>query len=217
VATVPAFSTSYTLEQAEQDIANLRGLVDVQNEAQTILDGPVPNVAATSGVVLFSAGGNLNYEGFDGTEYDTGRQTMFGPATDLVISSATPVNLTGMSCTVNAGVYRINAKIGFTQGGGAFGQSFLLACPSLTFTAMAINFYLAGSGSSSGCSWSTNTSSPITITSPGFAAASTFFLDLDAIVSFSASGSFTGQAAEGTSGHSFTLLANSFVDLMPVS
>jgi hypothetical protein len=37
------------------------------------------------------------------------------------------------------------------------------------------------------------------------------------VVSFSAAGACTIQAAEGTSTHGFTVLANSFADVMPVS
>ena len=217
MATTPPVTTGYTLEEAESDIADLRGIVDRLAEAVPLADGPIPNVAAASGCVLYSAAGNLDFEGFDGNEYATGRLTVIGPASDLPVASATPANVAGMTFGVQAGVYRITAKAGYTQGGGAFGQSWLLAGPAMTYTAMAINYYLAGSGSSSGCAWSTNTSSPITITSPAFAGASTFFLDLDMVVSFSAAGTCNIQTAEGTAGHSYTLLANSFADIMPVS
>jgi hypothetical protein len=217
MATTPTVPTGYTLEEAEAQIATLTGQVDRLAEAVSLADGPIPNVPAASGCVLYSAAGNLDYEGFDGNEYATGRFTAIGPATDTVVSSATPANVAGMTFGVQAGIYRITAKAGYLQGGGAFGQSWLLAGPAMTYTAMAINYYLATSGSSSGCAWSTNTSSPITITSPAFGAGTTFFLDLDMVVSFSAAGTCNIQTAEGTTGHSYTLLAHSFVDVMPVS
>jgi hypothetical protein len=217
MATTPTVPTGYTLEEAESGIAAATGALDRLGEAIPLADGPIPNVTAASGCVLYSAAGNLDFEGFDGNEYATGRLTVIGPASDTVVSSATPANVAGMTFGVQAGIYRIHAKSAYLQGGGAFGQSWLLAGPAMTYTAMAINYYLQGSGSSSGCSWSTNTSSPITITSPGFAAASNFFLDLDMVVSFSAAGTCNIQTAEGTAGHSYTLLANSFADIMPVS
>lgn len=217
MATTPTVPTGYTLEEAEAQIATLTGLVDRLGEAIALADGPIPNVPAASGCVLYSAAGNLDYEGFDGNEYSTGRFTAVGPASNLPIVSATPANITGLAFGVNAGVYRINAKIGFLQGGAAAAQSVLLAVPAMNFTAMAINFYLATSGSSSGCAWSTVATSPITITSPAFALSSTFFLDLDMVVSFSAGGPCTVQAAEAGGAHAFTILANSFVDVMPVS
>jgi hypothetical protein len=218
VATVPTVPTGYTLEEAESDIATLTGIVDRLAEAVPLADGPIPNVAAASGCTLYSAAGNLDFEGFDGNEYSTGRFTAVGPPSNQLITSATPANITGLAFGVNAGVYRINAKIGFTQGATASAQSVLLAVPAMNFTAMAINFYLGGSGSSSGCAWSNTATSPITITSPAFTATtSTFFLDLDMVVSFSAAGACTVQAAEAGGAHSFTVLANSFVDVMPVS
>src|SRR5258707_1441876 len=50
---------AYTLEQAEQDISDVRGLLDTLLEAHTIMDGPTPNVPDSSGVTLYSATGNL--------------------------------------------------------------------------------------------------------------------------------------------------------------
>jgi hypothetical protein len=217
VATVPTVPTGYALEEAESDIATVTGALDRLGEAVPLADGPIPNVPAASGCVLYSAAGNLDYEGFDGNEYSTGRFTAVGPASNQAITSATPANITGLAFAVNAGVYRINAKIGFTQGGAASAQSVLFAVPAMNFAAMAINFYLATSGSSSGCAWSSVSTSPITITSPAFALSSTFFLDLDMVVSFSAAGACTVQGAEAGGAHAFTILANSFVDVMPVS
>jgi hypothetical protein len=217
MATTPTVPTGYTLEEAEAQIATLTGLVDRLAEAVTLADGPVPNVPAASGCVLYSAAGNLDYEGFDGNEYATGRLTLIGPATNTAITSATPVGVSGMTFAVQAGVYRMTAKAGYNQGGGAFGASWLLSCPAMNYAALVVNYYEAGVGSSTGSAWSTASASPLTVTSPPFPSPSTFFLDLDMVVSFSAAGTCNVQAAEGTTGHSFTLLANSFIDIMPVS
>jgi hypothetical protein len=208
----------YTLEQAASDISALRGIVDTMNEAHTILDGGVvPNTPAASGGSLYSSSGQVKYVSTDGNAYNSGILTVNGPPTNTSITSATPVNLSGLTFSVAAGVYRIRAKLGGTQGGAAFAQNFLISCPTMTFTSMVVNFFLQSSGDSNGLAWSNASTSPLTFASPAFNAALNFWLDLDAIISFSAAGTCNVQAAEGTSTHGWTVQSNCFVDIMPVT
>lgn len=52
----------YTLEQAEEDIAELRGIVDLLTEAHSQVDsGTVPNTADVNGYTWFSAAGQPSY------------------------------------------------------------------------------------------------------------------------------------------------------------
>jgi hypothetical protein len=208
----------YTLEQAASDISALRGIVDTMNEAHTILDGGVvPNTPDTSGGSLYSSSGQVKYVSTDGNAYNTGRLTVYGPSTNLSITSATAVNISGMSFSVGAGVYRVRAKLGGIQGGLNIAQNFLISCPAMSFTALVINFFLESSGDSNGLAWSNSATSPLTFASPAFAAGALFWLDLDAIISFSAAGTCNFQAAEGTSTHGWTVQANCFADIEPVS
>jgi hypothetical protein len=129
-------SASYTLEQAEEDIATLRGLVDTMNEAHSILDGGVvPNITPSSGVTLFSQGGDLHYEGFDGNEYSTGRATFLLTGSSQTISSTSPVVINNMTTPVGAGSYHFRALVMY-QGNGtgttASTPAFRITCPAFT-------------------------------------------------------------------------------------
>lgn len=66
--TIPPLTTGYTLEEAEQDIADLRGDVDSMDEILTLLDGPIPNGAPISGCQMFSVNGQPNYLNFTGLQ-----------------------------------------------------------------------------------------------------------------------------------------------------
>lgn len=128
-------SASYTLEQAEEDIATLRGLVDTMNEAHTILDGGViPNITPSSGVTLFSNGGQLEYEGFDANDYDTGRLTLPLTGSSQTISSTSPVTINNMTTPVAAATYHFRAHIMYVGNGtGTTGTAdFRINSPAFT-------------------------------------------------------------------------------------
>lgn len=128
-------SASYTLEQAEEDIATLRGLVDTMNEAHSILDGGVvPNITPSSGVTLFSQSGQLEYESFDANEYNTGRITLPLTGSSQTISSTSPVIINNMTTPVAIGTYHFRAHIMYVGNGtGATGTAdFRIICPAFT-------------------------------------------------------------------------------------
>jgi len=83
----------YTLEQAEQDISDLRGLVDRLLEAHTFADGPTPNTPDSSGVTAWSGSGNLalmNSSGLQGNVPQA--QTAFFP-NNTVVNGTSLTNL----------------------------------------------------------------------------------------------------------------------------
>ena len=89
MATIPPLSTTYTLEEAEQDIADLRGQVDAMDEVLQLFDGPVPNTPATSGCVLFSANGQPNFINVTGLQMSLqGAQPAFYPNTTVTASGS---------------------------------------------------------------------------------------------------------------------------------
>ena len=98
----------YTLEQAEEDIADLRGQVDQLDEVHTQADGGlVPNTPA-AGIVTFSGSSQQKYvSAADGNAYNTGRMTAIpGSATSLTSSYQTVV-----SAPLGTGGYRIRAQL----------------------------------------------------------------------------------------------------------
>lgn len=98
--TIPPLTTGYTLEEAEQDIADLRGDVDSMDEILTLLDGPIPNGAPISGCQMFSVNGQPNYLNFTSLQ-----MSLMGarPATFPGISngSTTPATLASFALPAN--------------------------------------------------------------------------------------------------------------------
>lgn len=128
MATVPALTTTYTLEQAEEDIAQLRGQTDVSGEVQTFTDGSVvPNTPAASGSSVYSAGGQLKYVGFDGNAYSSGRSTVFTAGSQSIVSTS-PVVVSGGGSSLSQNVVTGSYKFVFhlmcvPNGTGAGGNS----------------------------------------------------------------------------------------------
>jgi hypothetical protein len=98
--TIPPLTTGYTLEEAEQDIADLRGQVDGMDEIITLLDGPIPNGAPISGCQVFSVNGQPNYLNFTALQ-----MSLMGarPATFPGISNSTATPTTLASFALPAG------------------------------------------------------------------------------------------------------------------
>jgi hypothetical protein len=206
----------YTLEQAEAEIAELRGLIDVLTEAHVKGDATdAPDVPA-AGLISYSSGGHEKYTSADGTAYNTGRLTLSMPS-GLHITSTSDSLLTGMSCAVAAGSYRFSGVIFFTMGTTNAGA--VIACsphgPTASVYITGIYYFanLGGSISSRtatvlGTGPSSNASIAVN------AAAHAVF---HGFATFTASGTFSIQAAEATSGVDFTAQAGSYCDLMPVT
>jgi hypothetical protein len=84
----------YTLEQAEEDIAELRGQMDALLESHTISDGPTPNAPSSSGVTVWSSTGNLAIMNVSGMQGNVAcAQTAFTPSNTVTAASLT--NLAG--------------------------------------------------------------------------------------------------------------------------
>ena len=102
-----AATDPYTLEMAETDIANLRGLVDRTTEAITKNDSTdVPNTPA-AGLIHHSISGHHQYISADGNTYNSGRLTLVLGASISINSAITPVTI--FSHHLGTGTYRIEA------------------------------------------------------------------------------------------------------------
>src|SRR6266568_443872 len=125
---------TYTIEQAEEHIAQLRGQVDKLSEILAQNDGPIPNAPTGSGLAAYSASGQLKYVSTDGSTYNTG-------CLPLYATSPTPVTSTSaftlLSCTVGAGLtYRFDGIVRGTQGPNAAGQFVRFDGPAASFGIM---------------------------------------------------------------------------------
>jgi hypothetical protein len=144
------------------------------------------------------------------------RVTQFTSA-DIPITTVTLTTNPIVSGPVQAATYRIHGIIHCTQGAVGVSQNFAFAGPGISLNRMSLNFQQIGLAGVVGGTWSWETGAlGGAIASPVFIPAATFDLIFDGLITFSAAGAFTVQAAEGTTGDSFTVNAASFMDLEPV-
>jgi hypothetical protein len=211
-------TTPYSLEDAETDIATLRGLVDRLTEAVTLTDATDPPTNPATGAILYSLTGDVKYASADGGDYTTGRNSLYTTA-DQLVTATSGVAITGLTCPVAAGLYRVHAVVTWTQGSGAFAQNFWLDGPAASHVHVPYFFALENSGVSNGISRcnALGSGGGATMPSPAFAAGSQVYLYFDGIIVFTAAGTFQITCDEGTSGHSFTVNLYSVMDVMPVA
>ena len=108
----------YTQEQAEENISDLRGLVDKLTEVHTKADISNQPTTPASGVISYSATGHEKYVGADGNAYNTGRLT-FIPSSALTMSASFQT-VAGLSAPLAIGTWRVRSQIlvNPTVGGG---------------------------------------------------------------------------------------------------
>lgn len=97
---------SYSVEDAENDIATLRDQVGVMGEVSSMNDVDPPS-APSSGFSMYSAGGDQKYASADGNAYNTGRFTSI-PANAVSLTSAYQ---TVCSSPLGLGSYRIRSQL----------------------------------------------------------------------------------------------------------
>jgi hypothetical protein len=81
---------SYSIEQAEEDIATLRGQVQLLGEIVALTNGPTPNTPASGTVDIFASGGQPNYINAAGLQMGLmGAQNATFPNTTVTQASLT--------------------------------------------------------------------------------------------------------------------------------
>lgn len=221
MVTVPTVATGYTLEEAEADIAELRGLVDALTEALPLLDGPVVNVPAASGGTLYSASGDLKYVSFDGIAYNIGRSSIVITANQTINSASDTVigaNSVPMSWTVGIGTYLIDGMVNWSQNATtSTAQNFGLSGPAISSWRFSSNHVGAtGTGETVnmrelfGASLGDGQS-------PGFPAATVAEWHFRGVLTTTAAGTLSVVANAPTPANTFVLGANSWASLYPVS
>jgi hypothetical protein len=216
MATVP-----YSLEQAETDIASLRGLVDRMSEVLTQSDSTDPPVAPAGGIQGYSFAGEQKYADSAGQAWNTGHCTRQITA-NQTISSATDVvigaNSVPMTWQVRAGpVYMLiglvnwaqNASLSQSQNNGYTGPATSGVRISNSWT-LSTGFNQGTTGNQGANYREAN--SLADQASPAYAASSTVEWFFHGSITFSAAGTFSIVAAEGTSA-SYVIGANSYATL----
>jgi hypothetical protein len=204
----------YTLEDAERDIATLRGQVDRLTEVLTKNDSTDPPTNPAAGLIHYSLGGQHKYASADGSGYNTGRQSLFTAGTQNITSTSS-VNITGLTCPVGIGTYRIEGIICGQQGPVAAGQVVRWAGPVISFGRC---FTESNAQANTSVTDSDLTGAlPWIHTTPAWGNGVIFYVRFSGILTFTAAGTFAIQAAEGTNLDTWTVAAASMCDVMPVS
>jgi hypothetical protein len=203
----------YTLEQAEEEIAQLRGMVNLLLEAHTKTESTdIPNAPST-GHISFSQNGVSKFIGTDGNVYSNGRNRQLVAAATINSTS----NQSLASWVVNAGTYGFEAAFGAVNGGTNATQAFRLTGPSAS-DVMLIYAWLSNS-SFANCQvgWQTALNADMA-SAAAWTAGDAVIVYLHGTVVFSANGTCNFNARCVTSGaDTWAIRDSSYVDLIPLS
>jgi hypothetical protein len=114
--------STYTLEQAENDIATLRGQLDRLNEVLQLSNGPTPNTPASGTADLFASNGQIGYINASGLQMGlSGAQAATFPGTTVTQATLnTLASATYPGNDADAGaVYELEVNGNGTQGSTA--------------------------------------------------------------------------------------------------
>lgn len=206
--------TPYTLEQAEIDIAALRGQVDKLTEVLALNDSSQDLNVPSSGLNLYSLLGQGKYvSSADANDFFIGKTFAYKTGAQT-ISSTTSTALTDLAIPVSANKYMFEAIIYWTQGATAAAQVLTLVGPALTSCRVsAIFFDPETTGQSTFGGIFDNALG--NVSSGAYAAGREIASWFKGPVNFSAAGTFQINAHEGTSGDPFTVNTNSWMTLEP--
>jgi hypothetical protein len=212
----------YTLEQAETDIASLRGLVDRMSEVITKNDSTDSPTIPAAGIIHHSTAGQHKYASSDGSLYNTGRLHILVNASQT-ISSTTPAivgaNSVPLSCPVKAatGTYHVHGIITCVQGATADVQNFRFNGPAVAAPSR-MNWKSYNLAGSAGLGTSSVTDIGVTaFGTPAWAIGATFFTEYDGHYVFTADGTLSLVAAESTNLHTFAIAIGSFMIVEPAA
>jgi hypothetical protein len=215
-------NAQYTLEQAEDDIAVLRGQVDRLSEILTQYDvaaGQVPN-SVTLGYVQHSSTGQMKYLSDDGNAYNTGRLTI--PCSgQQTINSASFTAVNGLTCSLGALTYRVSGQIAFSPNqSGASAEFQFAGSGGLALTSgrwffaeyEVLSPITMGNGT-----LITALSSAFTTTVIGGGLADRI-ITIDGTIIVSSAGTLTLQAATTVAADTYTIRQNgTYLEISPIS
>jgi hypothetical protein len=194
--------------QLNFDVNGPLAILNSSGPSQLILSGgPTP--------ALTDDGGNVVVQAGDGNTYDT-ETIRLRTTGNQTIDSTTPDLIAGLSIPVSANVtYRIKGQLIGQQLTAAVADDWVLSGPTTSGGTIELTF------TETDTSGVTVNTSPLglmgTYPSPPFGVGVTYTVKLDGTVTFSADGTFEIQGAESTSGDTWQCIANSVIDLSPIS
>lgn len=211
----------YTLEQAEEDIATLRGQMALLMEAGTKLDGgTVPNVPPSSGFTTFSSNGQEKYTGADGSTYNTGRSTIVISANQTINSSSNLIvgaNSTPMSWLVGIGQYMVVGLVNWSQNATtSTAQTNGFTGPATSGCRIANNWQVATQFAQAGIN-TREASSLGGQSTPAYANGTVVEWYFSGVFTTTATGTVSIISAAPIAANTFVIGANSFASLFPIS
>jgi hypothetical protein len=178
----------------------------------TVIPGPL-----TAAALLYASGGQAKYLGADGGAYNTGIEPLITTGSQ-VVSSTTGVTVTGISAPVAAGTYRVRYRVLYTEGAAAGTPSVYFTGPAASAVAISGFFVTRGSASPAmNTVFASGLGSGNLLSGPVMSGALNKVGYGEGTITFTAAGTFTMGALTSAGADTFTLLAGSFAELIPVS
>lgn len=222
MATVPTVPTGYTLEEAEADIAELRGQLEILQEAHSQGDSTgQPNTPA-AGVTGFSSAGHHKYVSTDTNSYNTGTLRLSILAA-LTISSTSPVTVAGGGVALSAPVaaahykFRFVGSIATNSGTGPTAVAFRISCPAFTTGSYSASF--SGTGGPFTWRFDNTSGGGVDLLGPALTSGSGIFygFDVEGDIVFTSPGTLLLQARQNAGSISYVIASNSFMELSPIT
>jgi len=174
-------------------------------------------VGATAAILDSPSGVLKVTDGRDGNTYGTERLTLNTTGTQL-INSTVAATITGLSAPVAAATYKFRAVLWFLMGATTGAPTFSLAVPatSLVFVKTRQTRSITALGTVGGWVEAETVNNSLGGAYPVATTNATYsMMELEGIVTFSASGTFAVQAAMDLAAHPFTMQTGSFLELFP--
>lgn len=174
-----------------------------------------PSVSQSTTALLYGWDGQSKFLADDGNNYDTGRLSMATSANRLINSVA---GITVFPFNFKSGTtYRIHAILEGLQGGTAVAQPVAGFAAGVTGGPTRLFYFFVADGTAQEFSNISNSGTTAFITSPAYAAARTFYMYIDGVITTGSSVSGGLVCSSATAAESWTLISGSFIDIMPLT
>jgi hypothetical protein len=220
--------STYTLDQAQKDIAALRGtithllafaqLLNVEIDGNTDYKGSATPAAPASGFLTeyannVSGKSHLKYVSDDGADYATGRVT--ANAAGQVVSATTFTAVTGLSVAVGIGTqYHFRIKIDCHSDVAAGQWSVEILGPSST----GINYdfgYRLSSTATIALNVN-NTAFATTFNGPATNAITSIWIEMEGVFTTTAAGNLSVSAKTSNAADTLTIYSGSTIEVYPI-
>lgn len=217
---------TYSLDQAQKDVAALRGVIAHQLQFIELMQVQIDNLLAFKGeatpavpasgfVEVYgnnaSGQAHLKYVGDDGKDYSTGRLTSF--AAGQTVSSTTFTTLTGMSLSLGIGTYLFRFRL-FMHADQSAGQwQVEVTAPAAT----GINYSFKYESVAGVSALNVNqTSFSAAQSGPATMVLGAYWVTIEGTATLTASGSMILRGLTSNAADTWTVYAGSYMEAFPI-